>query len=157
MASHTENSCHDDSFLTSDSVHVVPNSQPITGLHYTNDDLLKLKPIKDNNLTGHNNPFVIIEKQPSVAMEDEKLQGVKPDPSQGMAEVEPRGDDKDNELDEIVVESKKKKKKSSGKNKKKQEPPNGFEGKSLPATTLYFYLIWHYRIFRGSTHHAGGV
>jgi hypothetical protein len=134
MASPAEDSCHDDSIPTADSLHAGPNSKPASGLHYSNEALLSLKPVKEDSLTEKTDRSVVVEKKPSDTIEDEQLKDVRLDQSQDVGQIEPRGEDEDKDLDEVVLEkkTKKKKKKSSGKNKNKQEPPNGFEGNSLP-------------------------
>ena len=143
MAPYIEGSCHDQLILMSDSTHQGQNSEPVTGLHYTKEELLSLKPVRGGNLTVKTSPSVLIEKQPSVIFKDEKLEDIKPDQSRGVAEVEPQGDGTDIDLDEVVPEKKKekkkKKKKKSGKNKNKQEDTSGFEGKSLPPIILPRY------------------
>jgi hypothetical protein len=150
MAPRIEDLCHDHSIITSGSVHHDQNSESVTGLHYTKEELLSFKSVKDGNLTEKTGPSVIIEKQPSVTFKDKKLEDVKPDQSQGTGRVEPQGDGTDNDLDEVIFEKKKKKKKkkSSGKNKNKKDGPNGFEGKSLPPTIYDDMLTMCYRVFR---------
>jgi hypothetical protein len=138
MAPHTEDSCHGDPVFTSDSVHHGQNFEQVTRLRYTKEELLSFKRVQDGNLTEKTGPSVLIEKQPSVAFKDERLNDVKPDQSQDVAEVEPQVDGTDNDLDAVVPE-KKKKKKNSGKNKNKQAAPTGFEGKSLPPIILLGY------------------
>jgi hypothetical protein len=155
MAPHIEDSCHDQSNLTSDSVHHGQNSEPVTGLHYAKEELFSVRPVEDDNLTEKTGPSVVIGKQPSVTIKEEKLEDVKRDHSQGVAEVEPQGDGSDNDLDEVMLEKKKKKKKGSGKNR--QEAPNGFEGNSPPPTICYAMLTLRYRVFRRYTHYSGGV
>jgi hypothetical protein len=143
MATHIEDCCHDYSILTSDPAHWGQNSEPATGLHYTQEKLLSVKPVKEENFTEKISSSVTIEKQPSITIMDEKLEDVKPDQSQGIKRNELEGDGTDNDLDEVVPEKeKKKKKKSSGKNKNKQDVPNGFEGKPpRPAILLRYTNI----------------
>jgi len=139
MAPYTEDSYHDNTTLSSDPIYHDQNSKPVIGLHYTMEELLRLKPVKDDNLTEKTGLLVIIEKQPSVTFKDEKLEDVKkPDLSQGVAGVEPPRDGTDHDLDEAVLEKKKKKnKRSSGKNKR--EAANGFEGKPFSLSILVRY------------------
>jgi hypothetical protein len=136
MAPHIENHCYDHSILTSDPARPDQNSEPVTGLHYTKEDLLSFRPVKDEDLVEKTGSSVIIEKQPSITFKDETFEDVKQNQSQGVGGVEPQRSGTDNDLDEVVLERKKKKKRSGGKNKNKQEAPNGFEGKSLPPRIL---------------------
>jgi hypothetical protein len=154
MAPPAEDSSHDDSIPTADSLHAGPNSKPASGLHYSNEALLSLKHVKEESLAEKTDRSVVIEKKPSDTIEDEKLEDVRRYQSQDVGQVEPQGEDEDKNLDGVVLE-KKTKKKSSGKNKNKQEPPNGFEGNSLPFIICSRMLILRYRIFCRYTHHPG--
>jgi hypothetical protein len=157
MAPPAEDSSHDNSIPTANSLHASPNSKPASGLHYSNEALLSLKRAKEDSLTEKTDCSVVIEKKPSDIIEDEQPEDVRLYQSQDVGQVEPQGEDEDKNLDGVVLEkkTKKKKKKSSGKNKNKQEPPNGFEGNSLPSIICSRMLILRYRIFRRYTHHPG--
>jgi hypothetical protein len=131
MAPHSEDSSHGDSLLTSNSVHANQISKSTTALRYSKEELLEFRATKENTGPKDTVSSVIIDKQPSVTIEDEKLDIIKLGQSLDVGHAEPQKEDEDKDFTDVVLEKKKKKKRSSGKNKNKKATPNGFEGNSL--------------------------
>src|ERR1700694_2180067 len=89
MASPVRNICHDHSELTPESVHYGVDTKPVTGLHYTKDELLGLMPVKADSPREKTSSSVSVGKQPSVPIKEEMVEDVMRDQSQVTAQIEP--------------------------------------------------------------------
>lgn len=169
MAPHCEHCCHEDSLPASNLAHRGPDTPPVIGPAYSREELLSLRPLRDDDSANKTTSPVTIEQEklqavkleqsqdvtgaelqeddnstqttkPSIAVEEENIQEAKSETSQSLTGVEPKGDGTDGESQQVAGK-KKKKKKSGGKNKNKGEKETGFEGTSLLPTTTFRMLI----------------